>query len=177
MKYSTFIATSKDGYIADANGSVDFLDKIDPVQTQKEYWEYYGSIDVLIFGSKTYESILSFELEKWPYEDKICFVLTSNPDKYQPQKGIIFFDKGIEELTKNHMKDFKHAWIMGGSKVINDFIDYGLIEEMTIFETNDILNSGTALFENKKQLNKFILIEKQQYINIKSKKYIRAKVI
>lgn len=55
-----YIAKSKDGYIADENGSVDWL----PQTTEETggqdygYHEFYDSVDALAIGKKTYEMSL-----------------------------------------------------------------------------------------------------------------------
>lgn len=73
-KIVLYIATSKDGYIADEKGSVDWLP-----QTAEEtggedygYHEFYDSVDRLAIGRKTYEQILGFG--NWPYPGKLSYI-------------------------------------------------------------------------------------------------------
>jgi dihydrofolate reductase len=50
-----FIATSLDGYIADLNGSVDFLyDHPDIEGEDMGYLAFIASIDALVMGRKTF---------------------------------------------------------------------------------------------------------------------------
>ncbi|MBA3957127.1 MAG: hypothetical protein H0X51_01855 [Parachlamydiaceae bacterium] len=62
-----YIATSKDGYIADEKGSVDWLPQSLSETGGQDYGyhEFYNSVDVIAIGRKTYEQILGFG--DWPY--------------------------------------------------------------------------------------------------------------
>ncbi|MEY4029012.1 MAG: hypothetical protein RJA90_197 [Bacteroidota bacterium] len=71
-----FIATSLDGYIADLNGSVDFLyDYPDIEGEDMGYLAFIASIDALVMGRKTFETVLGFDVD-WPY-DRPVFVWTT----------------------------------------------------------------------------------------------------
>lgn len=61
-----FIATSLDGYIADLNGFVDFLyDYPDTEGEDMGYQAFIASIDALVMGRKTFETVLGFDVD-WP---------------------------------------------------------------------------------------------------------------
>src|SRR4051794_34346664 len=70
MKASVFIGTSLDGFIARKDGSLDFLP---PGGGEPHgYEEFMASVDALIIGRKTYETVLAFD--SWPYGEKPVFV-------------------------------------------------------------------------------------------------------
>ena len=72
-----FIATSLDGFIADKNGSVDFLYKYpEPSGEDMGYYNFMSTIDALVMGRKTFETVLGFGVE-WPYT-KPVFVTSSS---------------------------------------------------------------------------------------------------
>ena len=62
MKASVFIGTSVDGFIARANGDLDWL----PAGGGEPhgYNEFIASVDTIVIGRKTFETILTFEA--WP---------------------------------------------------------------------------------------------------------------
>jgi dihydrofolate reductase len=66
MTVSVFIGISVDGFIARPNGDLDFL----PVGGGEPhgYDEFMASVDVLVIGRKTFETVLTFAA--WPYGDK-----------------------------------------------------------------------------------------------------------
>jgi dihydrofolate reductase len=73
VKASVFIATSVDGFIARTNGDLDWL----PAGGGEEhgYDGFIASVDALVIGRKTFETVLTFEA--WPYGGKPVYVLST----------------------------------------------------------------------------------------------------
>ena len=85
MKASTFIGTSLDGFIARANGAFDFLP---PGGGEPHgYEEFMASVDALVIGRKTFETILAFDT--WPYGEKPVFVLSTRPLAPAPAGAVV----------------------------------------------------------------------------------------
>ena len=72
-----YVAMSIDGFIADKNGSVAWLENLPPSDSDYGYGRLLSSTDALIMGRKTYEQVISFG--EWPYADKLTWVMTSQP--------------------------------------------------------------------------------------------------
>src|SRR6185295_11298109 len=73
MKASVFVGTSVDGFIARTNGDLDFLP---PGGGEPHgYEEFMASVDALVIGRNTFETVLAFE--EWPYGAKPVFVLST----------------------------------------------------------------------------------------------------
>ena len=69
-KIKLYIASSLDSFIADENGSIDWLFS----DADYGYTEYYNSVDTILVGRKTYEQSLTFE--EYPYKGKkVSFLL------------------------------------------------------------------------------------------------------
>ena len=66
MRASVFIGTSLDGFIARADGGLDWL----PEGGGEEhgYETFMATVDALVIGRKTYETVLAFDA--WPYGEK-----------------------------------------------------------------------------------------------------------
>ena len=75
MMVSVFIGTSVDGFIARSNGDLDFLPK--GGGEPHGYDEFIASVDALVIGRKTFETVLAFPA--WPYGKKRVVVLSSQP--------------------------------------------------------------------------------------------------
>src|SRR6185437_4318843 len=82
LKASVFIGTSLDGFIARPDGAFDFLPE-DP--EPHGYDEFIASVDTLVIGRKTFETVLAFPT--WPYGDKRVVVLSSRPLDLSAAKG------------------------------------------------------------------------------------------
>jgi len=79
-QHHVFIATSLDGYIADADGGVGFLDTFPmPEGDDMGYYAFMAQVDALLMGRKSFETVLSFGVE-WPYA-KPVFVWSQTLDQ------------------------------------------------------------------------------------------------
>ncbi len=144
-KVVLYIATSKDGYIADENGSVDWLP-----QTLEEtggqdygYQEFYDSVDVLAIGRKTYEQVLGFG--DWPYAGKLSYVFTHKPME-SPNKEIEFVSGDIQQFIRElENRRLKKLWIVGGAELIDAFHVQGRIDEFIVTVFPAVLKSGIPL--------------------------------
>lgn len=143
MRASVFIATSVDGFIARANGGLDWLpaDDVEP----HGYDEFIASVDALVIGRKTYETVLSFG--GWFYGEKPVFVLTTGPLAPAPPGAVVERMSGdpreiVAQLTA---RGFQHAYVDGGI-TIQRFLEAGLIQRLTITRVPVLLGSGIPLF-------------------------------
>ncbi len=76
-KNSVYIATSLDGFIADKNGGIEWLDSIPiPENEDMGYYKFTEDIDALVMGRTTFETVLGFDVD-WPYK-KPVFVLSNS---------------------------------------------------------------------------------------------------
>lgn len=89
---SSFIATSLDGYIARADGGLDWLDLANQTVTPGEdcgYAKYMQSVDAIAMGRATFEKVCSFP--EWPYANIPVYVLSTTlralPHGTPPHKG------------------------------------------------------------------------------------------
>ncbi|MGC1476461.1 MAG: dihydrofolate reductase, partial [Terriglobales bacterium] len=83
MTVSVFIGTSVDGFIARPNGDLDFLPE--GGGEPHGYDEFMASVDALVIGRKTFETVLGFAT--WPYGDKRVVVLSSRPVDLSAVRG------------------------------------------------------------------------------------------
>ena len=85
MANFVYIATSLDGYIATVDGGIEWLTEI-PNLTKSDYGfaEFMASIDALVMGRKSYETVLTFD--QWPYSKKV-YVLSNTLKTVDPSLG------------------------------------------------------------------------------------------
>ena len=75
-----YVAASLDGYIADADGGVDWLPEGDV--EGYGYEELYSGVDALVMGRRTYDQAVGFD--QWLFSDKPVYVFTSHPPDDNP---------------------------------------------------------------------------------------------
>ena len=146
---SVFIATSLDGFIARADGGLDWLDAANETVPDGEdcgYRAFMASVDVLIMGRKTYEQVLSFG--QWPYGDKPVIVLSRQnleiPDGLT--ETVSCSSESPKALCQRlSQAGAKRLYIDGGA-TIQGFLAEGLINDITMTIIPVILGSGKSLF-------------------------------
>lgn len=143
MKASVFIATSLDGFIARANGDLDWLpaDGGEP----HGYDEFIASVDALVIGRKTYETVLAFET--WPYGQRPVFVLSTRALAPAPTGAVVERMSGdpAEIVSRLAERGIRHIYVDGGI-TIQRFLRAGLLQRLVITTIPVLLGVGIPLF-------------------------------
>jgi dihydrofolate reductase len=143
MRASVFIGASVDGFIARENGDLDWLPQ--GGGEPHGYDEFMASVDALIIGRKTYETVLGFE--EWPYGSKAVFVLSSGPLKPAPPGALVERMSGDPQAIAAQLeaRGFQHAYVDGGI-TIQGFLRAGLIQRLIVTRVPVLIGSGVSLF-------------------------------
>lgn len=175
MSCKVFIATSIDGYIADKHGGIDWLHEIEnPNQIDMGYQEFMNSIDALVMGRKSFETVIGFGIP-WPYEKPVYVLSRSELSIPEELKNKVFPIKGDPLSIKAQLEEQKlHQLYIDGGQTIQSFLREDLIEEMTLTTIPVLLGEGTPLFgELKKRLN-FKCVETKQFLGeVSQRKFVR----
>ena len=143
MKASVFIGTSLDGFIARVNGDLDFLppDGGEP----HGYNEFMATVDALIIGRKTFETVLTFDA--WPYGEKPVFVLSTHPLAPAPLGAVVERLSGdpAEITSQLERRGIRHVYVDGGI-TIQRFLQAGLIQRIIITRVPVLIGAGIPLF-------------------------------
>ena len=143
MKASVFIGTSLDGFIARANGELDFL----PTGGGEPhgYEEFMASVDALVIGRKTYETVLAFET--WPYGEKPVFVLSTHAIAPAPVGAVVEHLSGdpASIVAELDARGIGHVYVDGGI-TIQRFLRAGLIQRLIITRVPVLIGDGIPLF-------------------------------
>lgn len=146
-KFSVYIATSLDGFIARADGDIAWLTEA-PVPEGEDfgYAEFIGAVDVLVMGRHTYDKVRTFD--KWPYPVRVV-VLTSRPAELAPAPAgaaVEALALGPAELAEHlGAAGVKHVYLDGGL-TIQRFLAADLVDELTITTIPILLGGGIPLF-------------------------------
>ena len=143
MKASVFIGTSLDGFIARANGDLDFLP---PGGGEPHgYVEFMTTVDALVIGRKTFETVLTFD--RWPYGEKPVFVLSTHPLAPTPVGAVVQRMSGnpVEIASQLAARGIRHIYVDGGI-TIQRFLQAGLIQRLIITRVPVLIGDGIPLF-------------------------------
>ena len=139
-----YVAMSVDGFIADKNGSVAWLEKLPPSDSDYGYGRLLSNTDALIMGRKTYEQVISFG--EWPYADKLTWVMTSQPLVSDRDDVIMTHQSPADLITEIGERGLRQIWLVGGGLLAKAFHDQSLISETIISVIPYLLGEGVPLF-------------------------------
>lgn len=144
MKASVFIGTSVDGFIARANGALDWLPE--GGGEPHGYDEFIASVDAIVIGRKTFETVLAFDA--WPYGDKRVVVLSHRPVDFSTVVGGVVEQMAgppSEIVAQLAASGAQHLYIDGGI-TIQGFLGAGLIQRLIITRVPVLIGAGIPLF-------------------------------
>jgi dihydrofolate reductase len=148
IKASVFIATSLDGFIARANGDLDWLTGAENASTGQDYGyqEFMDTVDTIVVGRNTFELVLTFDT--WPYSGKKVVVLSSRPNAVPSHllDNVEWLSLPPQRLVERlAAQGATHLYVDGG-KTIQGFLNAGLIDELTITRVPILIGTGVPLF-------------------------------
>jgi dihydrofolate reductase len=146
--------SSLDGIIAKKDNSVSWFDTFDYYEkgieiTEQATKEFLKTIDCYVMGARTYEHAL--ELSKsygWPYGDTSTVVVTHRNLPIDRQ-NIEAYSGDLNKLVNERLKpNYKNVWLVGGAKLIKEFIRLKLADEIRLSVLPIILGDGTLFFDH-----------------------------
>jgi dihydrofolate reductase len=143
MTVSVFVGTSVDGFIARPNGELDWLPE--GGGEPHGYNEFFASVDALVIGRKTFETVLVFAA--WPYGDKRVVVLSSSPVDLSKARGVVEQMTGnpADIVAKLAASGAHHLYVDGGI-TIQRFLRAGLVQRLVITRVPVLIGDGVPLF-------------------------------
>ena len=143
MRASVFVGTSLDGFIARGDGALDFLDA--GGNEPHGYTEFMATVDALVIGRKTYETVLGFG--GWAYGAKPVFVLSSHPLRPPPPSAIVERMSGDPAAIAAELasRGVQHIYVDGGV-TIQRFLRAGLIDRLIVSRVPVLIGEGVPLF-------------------------------
>ena len=174
-KVKLYIAQTEDGFIADKNGSVAFLNELTmPKKAAEKYEEFLSSVDVIIMGGTTYRQIVN-ELSPgvWPYAGTKTFVITEVEEEYNSEEDITFLSGDIGEILEaTKIESVSNIWLLGGANIAKQFHNKGLIDEYLITTVPVKIGIGVELFTKSISLPALKKVYHDEYDGFKEDIYI-----
>jgi len=156
MKTQYYTATSVDGYIADADHSLDWLFQFGEIESMKEHYpRFIAGVGAVAMGSSTYEWILRHEKlldnpAKWPYD--IPTWVFSHRELPAVRGADIRFVRGDVGPVHAEMVEAAggaNVWLVGGGDLVGQFHDRGLLDELILCVAPVTLGAGAPLLPRR----------------------------
>ena len=164
MRVRMYMATSVDGFVADAGGGVGFLDDFQDLDYG--YADFITRVSVVTMGRKSFDQILTFG--RWPYAGKEVLVQTSRPI-VDPPRGCAPWQKSPGDLvtTWREGQDRRPGdlWVLGGPQLCAAYLAEDLIDRFDLFIMPRLLGRGLPLFTGAGRARALNLCEQRRYDN------------
>jgi dihydrofolate reductase len=168
-------AVSLDGFLADAEGSVDWLHFSKDVQ--QEMAEFWKEVDVILMGRKTYDVAAGTDTAEAREVEAALSEKTRRKKKEPVIRTYVFsrtlkaIDKPGVELVKDDaaafVRDLKQRpggriCLMGGGELAQSLMAEGLVDEVGLNIHPILLGSGVPVFRDPGHRVAFTLTECRQ---------------
>lgn len=137
-----YVASTLDGFIADAEDSVDWLDRL-PRPDPDTYAPFIQDIGAIVMGRSTYEFVLRHMQQghPWPYTQP-TWVFTNQ--QFPEHPGVTFVAGDVGSIY-DEMAAVGRVWVVGGGDLAGQFLDAGLLEEVVVSVASQTLGEGRPL--------------------------------
>lgn len=156
-KVILYIATSLDGYIAKPNDDLGFLSIVEQEGQDYGYADFVSTVDAVIVGRRTYDKVIDF-----PHADKDAYIITRTP---RPTIGSVKFYTGDLKALVEKLKseNGKNIFCDGGAEIVNQLLQYDLIDEFIISVIPILVGNGTKLWNDGRPEQKLELVSIKQF--------------
>jgi dihydrofolate reductase len=153
-RVTVHMAASLDGFIARADGRVDWLETADQFEHGKSLDPatvdtFLATIDCYVMGSHTYETALRFESQGfgWAYGDKPVFVLTRRT--LPAHRDTVVFHAGdlVAFINEQLRPLYRSIWVVGGGAVVTACLEYGLADDVRYSIVPVLIGEGRRFFD------------------------------
>jgi dihydrofolate reductase len=153
-----YTAMSLDGYLADADGSLDWLLTLPDGGTEGGFASFLDGIGAMAMGATTYEWVLDHEPlleqpERWQqwYGDRPTWVFTHRDLPRIPGADIRFVAGDVRPVHREmaRVAGERDVWLMGGGPLAAAFADAGLLDELQLSVAPALLAGGAPLLPRR----------------------------
>jgi dihydrofolate reductase len=134
------LAVSADGFVADRDGGVGFLDGFDP--SSLGFDAFLAGIDTVVMGRTTFDQVQGFGA--WPYAGKHGLLLTSRA-AYLPE-GMVAVAPEARCITPALAGlKARRVWVVGGPRTVALCLGAGLLDRIELHVIPRTIGAGIPL--------------------------------
>ena len=155
-----FTATSVDGYIADADNSLEWLFEVprNGGGGAGGFASFFAGVGAMAMGATTYEWVFAHERldaqpEKWRewYGSTPAWVFTHRRLPLVPDAEIRFVQGDVAPVHAEMVAAARgrNVWLVGGGELVGSFADRGLLDEILLGMQPVFLGAGAPLLPRR----------------------------
>ena len=155
-----FTATSVDGFIADADNSLEWLFEVprDGGSGAAGFGAFFAEVGAMAMGATTYEWVFAHERlderpEKWRewYGSTPTWVFTHRELATVPDAEIRFVEGDVAPVHAEMVNaaEGRNVWLVGGGELVGAFADAALLDEILLGMQPVFLGAGAPLLPRR----------------------------
>lgn len=139
--FHAMLAVSLDGFIARADGSVDWLDPHPP--PEPFFAEFLAGVDPILMGRGTFGAVM--RQGDWPYPGRRAVVVTSRafpglPEGVEARGGPL-----AEIVAEIEAAGVRRVWVEGGGVLLSGLLGLGRLDVLELGIVPVVLGGGIPL--------------------------------
>ncbi|NER81815.1 MAG: dihydrofolate reductase [Leptolyngbya sp. SIO1D8] len=146
MKTIYYVASSLDGFIADIDKGVAWLDKLNIDQQATGCDSFFNTVDALLMGRKTYDFVYNYG--QWPYENKPTWVCTSREIPRMDGCNLQSDREPGTAIQQAQRQGAATLWVVGGGQLVGALIKDRLLTHISISVMPILLGDGIPLVQS-----------------------------
>lgn len=157
-----YTATSVDGFIADADNSLEWLFTVERSGPGR-FNEFFAGVTAMCMGATTYEWVIEHEPDSWQryYGDTPCWVFTHRELPVVKDGRVRFVQGDVRPVHEEMLQAAAGGdiWIVGGGGLAGQFADAGLLDEILLGVAPVFLGAGAPLLPRRLLSSQIKLVE------------------
>ena len=154
-----YTATTLDGFIADANGSLEWLFTVARGDSEAARWNaFIGNVGAMVMGATTYQWVLDHDQmvehpQRWrdSYGDRPCWVFSHRELPPIPGADLRFVQGDVAQVHADMLAAAgeRNVWLVGGGELVGQFHDAGLLDQIVVSIAPVTLGAGAPLLPRR----------------------------
>jgi dihydrofolate reductase len=152
-RISVYIACSLDGFIASADGGLDWLEAIAGSGEDYGFEPFLAGVDAVAMGRGTWDTIAG--VPDLPYGHRPLYVFTHR--LADPRPGVTFWERSPRAALAEWADHGHRAVYLDGGRLVSAFLGEGLVDDLAVTVAPVLLGTGMPLFHPHGQVTDLAL--------------------
>jgi dihydrofolate reductase len=145
MKTVYYLAASLDGYIADAEHGVAWLDQLHIDHQATGCDTFFQSVDGLLMGRRTYDFV--YHHGTWPYEAKPTWVCSTRAVPGMEGCNLQAEREPVAAIQQAKSQGIATLWVVGGGQLVGTLLRERLLTHLSVSVMPILLGGGIPLVQ------------------------------
>ncbi len=156
-----YVAISLDGYLAKMDDNLDWLNQTTG-DGDNGYGQLYSRISTLVMGRQTFD-VINHLIEPYPHADRMTYIFSHQTDLNDSETIRVVHGDVRRWYDEYSLHEDGDVWLVGGGKLITQFLEAALIDEIILSIAPVILGEGIPLWHPISNDSRWHLLNIKQF--------------